>query len=50
MRFEWDENKNKENIRKHRLSFYDAIRVFEDEKRIENMTSKTLHLKKSVGI
>ena len=35
MKFEWDENKNKENIRKHRLSFFDAIRVFEDEKRLE---------------
>ena len=40
MRFEWDENKNKENIRKHRLSFYDAIRVFEDEKRIEKYDIK----------
>ncbi len=35
MKFEWDENKNKENIRKHTLSFFDAIRVFEDEKRLE---------------
>ena len=35
MKFEWDENKNKENIRKHRLSFFDAVRVFEDEKRLE---------------
>ena len=35
MRFEWDEDKNRENIRKHKLSFYDAIRVFADEKRIE---------------
>lgn len=35
MRFEWDERKNRENIRKHKLSFLDAIRVFNDEKLIE---------------
>ena len=29
MRFEWDENKNNENIRKHKLDFSDAWQVFE---------------------
>ena len=30
MRFEWGENKNKENIRKHGLDFADAWQVFEN--------------------
>lgn len=30
MRFEWDEKKNNENIRKHRLDFADAWQVFEN--------------------
>ena len=30
MKFEWDEEKNKINIRKHRVSFEDAETVFED--------------------
>jgi uncharacterized protein len=30
MKFEWDENKNQLNIRKHGISFYDAAYVFSD--------------------
>jgi hypothetical protein len=30
MRFEWDEKKNNENIRKHGLDFIDAWQVFEN--------------------
>ena len=30
MIFEWDENKNKQNKRKHGISFEEAIRVFAD--------------------
>ena len=30
MRFEWDENKNAENIRKHGLDFADARQVFQN--------------------
>ena len=30
MKFEWDENKNKQNIVKHRISFGRARRVFAD--------------------
>jgi uncharacterized DUF497 family protein len=30
MRFEWDESKNNENIRKHGLDFADAWQVFEN--------------------
>ena len=35
MQFEWDEEKNLANIRKHHVDFNDAILVFEDEYRIE---------------
>ena len=28
MKFEWDENKNQENIQKHGIDFADAIEVF----------------------
>ena len=35
MIFEWDENKNKQNKRKHGISFEEALSVFLDEKRIE---------------
>jgi uncharacterized DUF497 family protein len=31
MGFEWDENKNLENIRKHGISFSVAIEAFDDE-------------------
>ncbi len=30
MKFEWDEKKNKENFRKHRVRFEDACYVFSD--------------------
>ncbi|PIP05432.1 MAG: hypothetical protein COX52_11965, partial [Syntrophobacterales bacterium CG23_combo_of_CG06-09_8_20_14_all_48_27] len=30
MRFEWDEKKNNENIRKHGLDFSDVWQVFEN--------------------
>ena len=33
--FEWDENKNKINIQKHKIDFKTAIKVFEDENRKE---------------
>lgn len=35
MLFEWDDEKNKINIRKHKLSFSIAKFVFNDENRIE---------------
>ncbi len=37
MRFEWDENKNQLNIKKHGISFNLAMRVFLDDKRIERV-------------
>lgn len=32
LRFEWDERKNRENQRKHRVSFHEARTVFWDER------------------
>lgn len=32
--FEWDEDKNRENQRKHRVSFYEAQHAFLDEARV----------------
>ena len=34
MRYEWDERKNRENLRKHGISFEIAALVFEDENRL----------------
>ena len=33
--FEWDENKNKKNILKHKVSFEEAKTVFDDPDAIE---------------
>lgn len=33
--FEWDEDKNQKNLRKHGIDFNTAIHVFDDEDRIE---------------
>jgi len=30
MRFEWDEDKNRRNVAKHRVSFQTAISIFDD--------------------
>ena len=35
MEFEWDENKNVENIRKHDVSFEEAELAFRDENAVE---------------
>lgn len=45
MIFEWDENKNKQNKRKHGISFEEALSVFLDEKRIEkyDINNSTLY-------
>ncbi len=32
LRIEWDETKNRENVRKHRISFEEAATVFSDER------------------
>ncbi len=35
--FEWDDEKNRTNIRKHNIDFNDAAKVFGDENRIERL-------------
>lgn len=35
--FEWDDEKNRINISKHNIDFYDAAKVFADENRIERL-------------
>ena len=37
MTFEWDDNKNKINKKKHGVSFEMAVRVFVDDNRIEKI-------------
>jgi uncharacterized DUF497 family protein len=32
--FEWDESKNKNNMKKHNISFEEAIKAFDDKDRI----------------
>ncbi len=39
MKFEWDEEKNKENIRKHQLDFADAWEIF-DSPMLMNLDTK----------
>ena len=39
MRFEWDENKNRANIKKHGISFEHALLVFDDEDYLEEYDS-----------
>ena len=35
MNFEWDEEKNQKNIKKHKVSFVQAVHAFSDPLRIE---------------
>jgi uncharacterized DUF497 family protein len=37
-RFEWDENKNRENLKKHRIDFETAQFVFDDPQHISEVT------------
>lgn len=38
--FEWDDKKEQENIKKHRVSFIEAKKAFYDEKRIITVDEK----------
>ena len=38
--FEWDENKNKSNQQKHKITFEDATDVFNDKDRLEYASEK----------
>jgi uncharacterized protein len=43
MEFEWDQNKAETNLRKHRISFEDAARVFLDANRIETLDGREIY-------
>jgi len=38
--FEWDENKNGKNLKKHGIDFNDALTIFDDEQRIEALDDR----------
>ncbi|MCA9878913.1 MAG: BrnT family toxin [Thermomicrobiales bacterium] len=40
MTFEWDSQKNLENLRKHRITLVEATEVFSDEYRIEELDDR----------
>lgn len=40
MEFEWDENKNKSNMKKHGVNFEDAVPVFFDEHSISRRDTR----------
>ena len=35
LEFEWDENKNRENLKKHGIDFFTAVKVFGDKNYVE---------------
>ncbi len=50
MKFEWDDEKNRENIRKHNLDFADAWRIFDAPMLIEIDNRADYGEKRFVGI
>jgi uncharacterized DUF497 family protein len=50
MNFEWDEEKNKENIRKHNLDFADAWEIFEAPMFVQADTRKDYGETRQIGI
>ncbi len=38
--FDWDDNKNKSNQKKHKIAFEDAIDVFNDKNRLEYVSDR----------
>lgn len=50
MRFEWEDEKNKENIRKHELDFADAWEIFEAPMLTNPDTSEDYGESRRVGI
>ncbi len=40
MFFEWDKEKNRINKKKHKIDFMEAVKIFEDENRIERIDVK----------
>ena len=50
MTFEWDENKNKINKKKHGVSFEMAVRVYLDDKRIEKLDTEHSTLEERTNV
>ena len=40
LQFEWDEEKNKLNQKKHKIAFEDALDIFNDKDRLEYVSNK----------
>jgi uncharacterized protein len=49
MRFEWDENKNRENRKKHGVSFEIAMEVFDDPFCLTNQDRIVLRVNRGFG-
>ena len=50
LRFEWDENKNAINIRKHKISFADVPEIFEKEVVIDYDDRQNYNEERWIGI
>ena len=50
MKFEWDERKNKENIRKHGIDFRDAVAMFDHPMLVALDTRKEYGEDRWIGI
>ncbi|MCP5061478.1 MAG: BrnT family toxin [Ignavibacteriae bacterium] len=49
MRFEWDENKNEVNIKKHSIAFEDAAKVFFNKRIVKPSNRKNEKLFITIG-
>jgi uncharacterized DUF497 family protein len=50
MEFEWDETKNRQNIEKHDMSFYEAQEAFFDKKRLILKEKIIQHSRKGISV
>lgn len=50
MQFSWDENKNKKNKQKHKISFELAKQVFDDSHLLSWLDSKSDHEERWIGL
>ena len=48
LRFVWDEDKNRKNIKKHGISFSIAAKVFDDALRLEYRMLNTVRMKNDI--
>ncbi len=50
MRFEWDENKNRENVRKHGIDFQDVVDMFSHPMLIQLDTRQDYGADRWIGV